>query len=961
MDHRNVHPSFFTSKANLLRITIAIAFAALIVFPLLTVSYASLSHKLFSDNLISAAAGTSEGQKAAAIKAISLPKTGMPFTALFPQGPFIPESIATFESDCTTPKETFAVGDTVCAKAVGTELRPGRIYWVNSQGAAVEIDSFVPASPTATWIVSSTGSWKVYLSDFESLRAQAPFQTSDPLLLAVDLSVSNNITHRTEFAAGGTVEYEVKVLNNGPDAAADVELTQSLPNNATLLSSSQDSGPAFTCTDSALSTTCTLSSLASGGTANFTFLYQLTSGTPVGTVISNTATLTSTTSELHQPNNTSTAQAQIVAGAAPASCTLDCPNDLTVAANTTQGGVDGANVTFANAEGFGDCDAITADRPSPSFFPVGTTTVQITSASGGGSCSFSVTVLASAPPSITCPADQTVSAPLNANEATVDPGNPTTNPTTDVSVSGVRSDSEALDAPYPVGTTFITWTATNTDGLSSNCTQKIVVTSNSCAGDTEDPTITAPIDVTVTTPPDTVDSCGYVVGEGLLGEPEAQDNCSVTVTRSAIPAGNFFPVGTTTITYTATDGAGRTATDTQTVTVIDGSDPRIEAPADANYVCPSDVPAASPSQATRGVVLDGNGNPLPPGPPFDNCGVPTVTVTQSDNGGAGSASSPLVITRVFTATDAAGNSASDSQTITVSDGIAPTIALNGSNPQVVECHTPYTELGATASDNCGPDFAATPSGTVNTDVVGTYTITYNASDAAGNAATPVTRTVTVVDTTAPVITINGSSTVTVECHTSYSDAGATAADSCDTSVSVTTTGSVDVNTVGTYTVTYNASDDSGNAATPVTRTVNVVDTTAPTITLNSYSPSMWPPNHKYKTFQLTDFVTGAGDSCSTGLGLSNVVIEKVTSDEDDNSGGDGNTVNDIVIAADCKSMQLRSERNGGGNGRVYTITFKVTDGSGNVGRASARVKVPHNNGATAIDSGVHNTVNGSCP
>jgi len=163
------------------------------------------------------------------------------------------------------------------------------------------------------------------------------------------------------------------------------------------------------------------------------------------------------------------------------------------------------------------------------------------------------------------------------------------------------------------------------------------------------------------------------------------------------------------------------------------------------------------------------------------------------------------------------------------------------------------------------------------------------------------------------------------------------------------------------TLTYNATDDSGNAADPVTRTVTVVDTTAPTITLNGYAPSMWPPNHKYTTFQLTQFVTGASDSCNTSLGLTNVVIEKVTSDEIENGNGDGNTSNDIVIAANCKSVQLRSEREGGGNGRVYTITFKVTDASGNVGRATAKVVVPHNPGETPVDSGVHYTVNGTCP
>jgi hypothetical protein len=80
----------------------------------------------------------------------------------------------------------------------------------------------------------------------------------------------------------------------------------------------------------------------------------------------------------------------------------------------------------------------------------------------------------------------------------------------------------------------------------------------------------------------------------------------------------------------------------------------------------------------------------------------------------------------------------------------------------------------------------------------------------------------------------------------------------------------------------------------------------------------------------------------------------------ENGNGDGNTANDIVIASNCKSVQLRSEREGDGNGRVYTVTFKVRDAAGNVGTANAKVYVPHNNGDNAVDSGVHYTVNSSC-
>ena len=119
------------------------------------------------------------------------------------------------------------------------------------------------------------------------------------------------------------------------------------------------------------------------------------------------------------------------------------------------------------------------------------------------------------------------------------------------------------------------------------------------------------------------------------------------------------------------------------------------------------------------------------------------------------------------------------------------------------------------------------SGVVDNMTVGSYTITYTATDLDNNTATA-SRTVNVVDTTAPVVTVTGDNPATVELGATYTDAGASATD-LSGSVTVVTTGTVDSNTVGTYTLTYTSTDASGNAGT-ATRTVNVVDTTAPVFT-----------------------------------------------------------------------------------------------------------------------------------
>jgi len=167
---------------------------------------------------------------------------------------------------------------------------------------------------------------------------------------------------------------------------------------------------------------------------------------------------------------------------------------------------------------------------------------------------------------------------------------------------------------------------------------------------------------------------------------------------------------------------------------------------------------------------------------------------------------------------------------------------------------------------------------------------------------------------------------------------------------------------GNHTVSVTTTGSCGSAMQTATLTVN---NGTPVITLSSTTATMWPPNHQYQTFNITDFVASASSSCDTSVDINDVVIQKVSSDEPEENpaGADGNTLNDIVIAPDCKSVQLRRERDGNLNGRVYTITFKVTDSFGNSTTATVKVSVPKNNGGTAVDNGAAAgyTVNSLCP
>src|SRR6185369_2806296 len=116
----------------------------------------------------------------------------------------------------------------------------------------------------------------------------------------------------------------------------------------------------------------------------------------------------------------------------------------------------------------------------------------------------------------------------------------------------------------------------------------------------------------------------------------------------------------------------------------------------------------------------------------------------------------------------------------------------------------------------------------DSNTVGQYILTYNVSDAAGNPAVAVTRTVNVVaaaDTTLPTITLSGANPLTLTQGTPYSEPGYSATDNVDGNITsnVAVSGNLDTNTVGQYILTYNVSDAAGNPAVEVTRTMNVVD------------------------------------------------------------------------------------------------------------------------------------------
>ncbi len=423
--------------------------------------------------------------------------------------------------------------------------------------------------------------------------------------------------------------------------------------------------------------------------------------------------------------------------------------------------------------------------------------------------------------------------------------------------------SGSVDANTP-GTYTLTYSATDATGNTSTATRVVTVSDH-----------TAPV-VTINAGPTTVECHTSFTNPGAT----ASDACDAGVTTATLSGSvNVNTPGNYTLIYSATDASGNTGTATRVVTVSDSIAPVVSIsgsnPLTLNCHDSFSAPGATASDACDAAVT-------------------TATVT------SGSVNPNVVgaYTLTYSATDASGNTGSATLVVNVVDTTPPSIALTGASLVTVECHTAYTELGATASDACAGDVTASIviTGSFDTNTVGTYTLTYTASDNVNTASA--LRTVQVTDTTAPEITINAGAT-TVECHTSFSNPGATASDTCDAGVTnATLTGSVDANTPGTYTLTYTATDASGNSGS-ATRAITVSDSTAPVVTIND-GPTTVECHTSFSNPGAT-----ASDTCDAGVTTATL------------SGG---------------SVNVNTPG-------TYTLTYSATDASSNTGTATRVVTV----------------------
>jgi large repetitive protein len=367
--------------------------------------------------------------------------------------------------------------------------------------------------------------------------------------------------------------------------------------------------------------------------------------------------------------------------------------------------------------------SFTSTHNSGDVFPVGTTPVTFSAVDAAGNattCSFNVVVVDNQAPTITCP--------ININLIATSAAGRAVNYTAPIGTDNCSGVSTALTAglasgsTFPIGTSTVTYTATDAAGLSTSCSFTVTVTGLA-------PAITCPANITVN---NTQAQCGANVS---FAATETQAIPASTITYSHQP-GSFFPVGTTEVTATATNAVG-TSSCTFTVTVNDTENPTI--------TCNAPI-VVSNNAGQCGAIVTYTVTSA------DNCS--GQTVVQTAGLPSGSFFPVGVTTNTFVVTDASGNTATCSFTVTVNDNESPTIVCPANitvstGPGSTSCSQTATWTAPTATDNCGTVTITSTHNSGSVFPVGTTTVTYTVRDASNNQST-CSFTVTVTDNTPPV-------------------------------------------------------------------------------------------------------------------------------------------------------------------------------------------------------------------
>lgn len=657
---------------------------------------------------------------------------------------------------------------------------------------SVTVVDNVPPSPNVVSLPTLNLSAPVTITNYptasDNCRGTVTATTNSPLTFTQSGTYTIVWTYNDGNGNTATQTQQVVVVRN--DVTSPV--LNNLPSNVTVNCSAVPAVPVVTATDDV------------DGTVSVTFTESSTRSADIYNAAYYNYTITRTWSATDGSNNTSTVSRTItvVDNQAPVFGTI---NNINIAAANNAAG---ANVTY-NVSAIDACGSpvtYTYNILSGSFFQIGVTTVQVTARDVIGNTantSFTVSVFDNQAPAITAPANITVNTDAGSAFATnVNLGNATVS---DNSASGVSITNNA-PAQFPIGNTTVTWTATDAAGNATTATQVVTVK------DVEPPVLVVPSSVTTVTN----NSQAYATNVAL-GNASATDNSGFANISNDAPG--QFPIGSTTVTWTAIDAAGNKTTATQQVIVQDKEAPVLIAP--SNKIVSTNTGA----NFATGVDL-GNASGS------DNSGM-AVQITNN---------APSVYQLgqnqvLWTITDAFGNTASAIQIITVKDTEKPLIsgvanivvdAPSGSNTAIV------SSLGTPSATDNVQVVSLTNNSSSTIYPIGTTTIVWTAIDAAGNENTTV-QLVIVRDKTAPVLSEVPANT-TVTCGSIPAVATVTASDNYDQNISVSFTESSTKGTDPTQASFYNytitrtwTATDAGLNQVSASQGITVVDNQAPVI------------------------------------------------------------------------------------------------------------------------------------
>jgi hypothetical protein len=466
---------------------------------------------------------------------------------------------------------------------------------------------------------------------------------------------------------------------------------------------------------------------------------------------------------------------------------------------------------------------VTGLEDASGFYPLGTTTVIWTATDYSGNVaidSLHVTIIDDEKPTITPPNDIAQSADAGECGAAVTIILPTVSDNCGVvSVVNDYTNIDNASAFYSVGTTTVIWTITDANGNIALDSMYITIT------DVELPTITAPADITQTA------DAGQCEANITIDLPITGDNCSVATVindyTNIDDASGFYPVGTTTVTWTVTDAHNNITTASMDVIVTDNELPTITPPANISQT-------ANAGQCGANVTID-----LPI--TSDNCSVTTVSNDYTNVEDASGFYPVGTTTVVWTVTDVHNNVITGTMDVTVTDNELPTIIPPANITQTAnagQCGANVTIDLPITSDNCSVTTVSNDYTNVEDASgfypVGTTTVVWTVTDVHNNVITG-TMDVTVTDDELPTITAPGNITQTADagqCGVNVMIGLPITDDNCSVAAVINDYTNIDDASgfypVGTTTVTWTVTDAHNNITT-ASMGVTVTDDELPVI------------------------------------------------------------------------------------------------------------------------------------